>query len=141
MENETKTNNIDRGSQNPGRGSPMSMDRRLNTGMSRSMSDRHLSNNSPVPDRSLDRASPLLMRSISQSSRLSSRDKRTEFEPALDQLSTTGWSEANSESQVCSWENHQSEKHFRPIRSPSLRLSQGLVPLLADPRKNLTTSQ
>ena len=107
VENETKSNSIDRGSPNPGRGSPMSMDRRLNTGMSRSLSDRHLSNNSPVPDRSLDRASPLLMRSISQSSRLSSRDKRTEFEPALDQLSTTGWSEANSESQVHKAESHQ----------------------------------
>ena len=77
------------------------MDRRLNTGsMVRSVSDRHLANNSPIPDRSLDRASPLLMRSISQSSRLSSRDKRADFEPQLDQLSTTGWSEANSESQV-----------------------------------------
>ena len=80
------------------------MDRRLNTGgMSRSMSDRHLANNSPIQivDRSLDRASPLLMRSISQSSRLSSRDKRADFDP--DQLSTT-WSESahsagNSESE------------------------------------------
>merc|ERR1711892_1239421 len=43
--------------------SPMAtMDRRLNTGgMSRSMSDRHLANHSPIQsvDRTLDRASPL----------------------------------------------------------------------------------
>jgi len=95
--------------------SPMAtMDRRLNTGgMSRSMSDRHLANHSPIQsvDRTLDRASPLF-RSISQSSRLSSRDKRADFDP--DQLSTT-WSEP-AHSDVPSQANSESE--FEVVSGP-----------------------
>ena len=45
-------NSIDRGGgASSNRASPLTMDRRLNTGMNRSMSDRHLANNSPIPDR------------------------------------------------------------------------------------------
>ena len=104
------------------------MDRRLNTGgMSRSMSDRHLANHSPIQsvDRTLDRASPLF-RSISQSSRLSSRDKRADFDP--DQLSTT-WSEP-AHSDVPSQANSESE--FEVVSGPGSVVGNDLKMVIFD---------